>query len=253
MLGGYIAPYSATVVHKLEDAGALIIGKATMDEFAFGTTGENSPYTIPHNPYGSDRVTGGTSSGSAVAVASGMVPVALGTDTGGSIRLPASFCNIVGIKPTYGSLSRYGVQASASSFDQVGIMATNVKDARQIFEIVQGHDERDATTNTYPLRQDLRPIKGLRIGLPKQYFAQGLDPQIKDAVFAIVDKLVVQGSIAVELDIPLFDTGVAVYYTLQPAEASSNMARFDGMKFGHQNDTHESVHHHDYISQVRQE
>lgn len=253
MLEHYRAPYTATVVRRLEDAGAIVIGKATMDEFAQGTTGENSPFPIPHNPYGIDRVAGGSSSGSAVAVASGMVPVALWSDTGWSVRLPASFCNIVGIKPTYGALSRYGVQAMAASFNQVGLFSQTVADAKQVFDIMTGPDPLDATTSHQPFSRTKKTIQWLRIGLPKQYFWEWLNPQIKEAIMKIVDLLVIQGAVVVELDIPLITEGIAVYYTLVPAEVSTDMARFDGLKYGLQHDTTDALSHNDYLATIRAE
>ncbi len=253
MWWSYRAPYSSTVARRLEDAGFAIIGKAAMDEFAMGTTGENTTFPLPHNPYDETRVAGGSSSGSAVAVAAGMTPVALGTDTGGSVRLPASFCGVIWLKPTYGAVSRYGVQAMASSFDQVGVFANNIDDTRAVFDVIKGIDPLDATTQDYEFRQKITSITGLRIGLPKQYFAEWLDPQIKTAILTIVDALVAQWAIVVELDIPLIDVGVSVYYTLVNAEVSSNMARFDGLKFGNQADTNDSASHMDYLAKIRDE
>jgi aspartyl-tRNA(Asn)/glutamyl-tRNA(Gln) amidotransferase subunit A len=247
----YIAPYSATVVRKLEEAGAIIIGKSAMDEFAMGTTGENSPFLVPHTIYGKDRVAGWSSSGSAVAVALGMVPVALWTDTGWSIRLPASFCGIVWLKTTYGAVSRYGVQAYASSFEQVGVLSTTVADAETIFDVIKGVDPFDATTQDHHRDTTPRSLLWLRIGLPKQYFQAWLDAQIKASIFHIVDLLVAKWAIIVELDIPLIDSGVSVYYTLVPAEMSSNLARFDGLKFWLQANTYDSENHMKYLSSVR--
>ena len=253
MGGEYRAPYSSTVVHRLEDAWFLIIGKVAMDEFAMGTTGENTPFALPHNPYDETRVSGGSSSGSAVAVATDMVPVALWSDTGWSIRLPASFCGIVGLKPTYGAISRYGVQAMASSFDQVGVFAKTIGDTQTVFDIIKGIDPLDATTQDYIYNKKITSLKGLRIGLPNQYFGEWLDPQIKKVILSVVDTLVSQWAIIVELDIPLIDAGVSVYYTLVNAEVSTNMARFDGLKFGLQSDTYDSANHMDYLSKIRAE
>lgn len=247
----YRAPYSATVVRKLEEAGFLIVGKTTMDEFAMGTTGENTPFPLPHNPYDERTVAGWSSSGSAVAVAEGMIPVALGTDTGGSVRLPASFCGLVALKPTYGAVSRYGVQAMASSFDQVGVIATTIDDTKSVFDVIKWIDPLDATTRDYVFEQTIQWVQWLRIGLPKQYFWQGLDPQIEDVIMTTIDNLVKQGATIVELDIPLIDAGVSVYYTLVNAEVSTNMARFDGVRFGLQWDTTENKNHHDYIATIR--
>lgn len=254
MMGeSYRAPYSATVAKKMEDAGFLNIGKAAMDEFAMGSTGENSLFPIPHNAVNPQLVAGGSSSGSAVAVAQGMVPISLGTDTGGSVRLPAAFNGIIGLKPTYGAVSRYGVQAMASSFDQVGVFATTIADTKTVFDIIKWQDERDATSSphhTHP-HQTLTSWNGVRIGLPKQYFGEGLDPRIKEKIETVCEQLRTQGAETVELDIPLLQSGVAVYYTLINSEVSSNLARFDGLKFGLQADTHDSNSHHEYISTIR--
>lgn len=249
----YKAPYSATVVRRLEEAGFVTIGKATMDEFAMGTTGENSSFPIPHNPYDSSLVAWWSSSGSAVAVAEDMVPVSLGTDTWWSIRLPASFCGIVGLKPTYWSVSRYGVQAMASSFDQVGVFAKNIDDTETVFDIIKWQDPLDATTQDFHYHKKISSVQWLRIGLPKQYFAEGLDPQIKKVILDTIDTLVQQWATIVELDIPLIDAGVSVYYTLVNSEVSSNMARFDGLKFGLQSDTNDSSSHNDYLAHTRGE
>lgn len=249
----YRAPYSATVSRKLEDAGFLIIGKTTMDEFAMGTTGENSPYDIPHNALDETLVAGWSSSGSAVAVASGFTPVSLGTDTWGSVRLPAAFNGIIGLKPTYGSVSRYGVQAMGSSFDQVGVFATTIEDTKTVFDIISWQDDYDATTKDFQFKQTLSDLKGVRIGLPKQYFGEGLDPSIRATIEWAIARYKAQGASIVELDIPLIDAGVSVYYTLVNSEVSSNLARFDGLKFGLQQDTRESNSHTDYLATIRQQ
>lgn len=248
---GYRAPYSATVVHKLEQAGFLVIGKATMDEFAMGTTGENSPYRVPHNAWDDNLVAGWSSSGSAIAVAQGFVPVSLGTDTGWSIRLPAAFNGIVWLKPTYGAVSRYGVQSMASSFDQVGVFATTLEDTKTVFDVIKGKDERDATSKDFNFQETITTLSWLRIGLPKQYFGEGLDPLIKEKIQEAIDRYVSQGAVIVDLDIPLIDAWVSVYYTLINSEISSNLARFDGLKFGLQSDTHESKNHKEYLTQIR--
>lgn len=249
----YRAPYSSTVARKLEDAGFLVVGKVAMDEFAMGTTGENTPFELPHNPYDESRVAGGSSSGSAVAVATDMVPVALGSDTGGSIRLPASFCGIIGLKPTYGAVSRYGVQAMASSFDQVGVFAKTIDDSQVVFDVIKWVDPLDATTQDYMFHKKITSLQWLRIGLPKQYFWEGLDPQVKQTIMNTIDKLVEQGAVVVELDIPLIDAGVSVYYTLVNAEVSTNMARFDGLKFWLQSDTNDATNHMEYLAKTRDE
>lgn len=253
MWGEYRSSYSSTVARKLEQAGFLVIGKVVMDEFAMWTTWENTPFALPHNPYDESRVAGGSSSGSAVAVATDMVSVALWSDTGGSIRLPASFCGIIGLKPTYGAVSRYGVQAMASSFDQVGVFAKTIDDTQAVFDFIKWVDPLDATTQDYTYHKKISSIAGLRIGLPKQYFWEGLDPQVKETILATIDKLVEQGAIIVELDIPLIDAWVSVYYTLVNAEVSTNMARFDGLKFGLQSDTNDATNHMEYLAKIRNE
>ena len=252
MWENYRAPYSATVVRKLEDAGFLIVGKTTMDEFAMGTTGENSSYPIPHNAIDKNLVAGWSSSWSAVAVAVGLVPVSLGTDTGGSIRLPAAFNGIVGLKPTYGSVSRYGVQSMASSFDQVGVFANNIADTKIIFDIIKGKDAYDASSRDYKFEEKISNLTGLRIGIPKQYFWSWLDADIKTTIKEALQRYVSQGALLVDLDIPLIDAWVSVYYTLVNSEVSSNLARFDGLKFWLQSDTHESNNHKDYLSRIRE-
>ena len=249
----YRAPYSSTVARKLEDAWFLIVGKVAMDEFAMGTTGENTPFALPHNPYDENHVAGGSSSGSAVAVATDMVPVALWSDTGGSIRLPASFCGIIGLKPTYGAVSRYGVQAMASSFDQVGVFTKTIEDIQAVFDVVKGLDPMDATTQDYIFHKKITSLQWLRIGLPKQYFWEGLDPQVKAIILDTIDGLVSQGAVVVELDIPFIDAWVSVYYTLVNAEVSTNMARFDGLKFWLQSDTIDATNHMEYLAKIRDE
>lgn len=247
----YRAPYSATVSRKLENAGFLILGKTTMDEFAMGTTGENSPYPIPHNAIDDNLVAWWSSSGSAVAVAEHMVPVALWTDTGGSVRLPAAFNGIIWLKPTYGSVSRYGVQAMGSSFDQVWVFATTIEDTKTVFDIIKGKDDYDATTKDFQYKQTISDLQWVRIGLPQQYFAEGLDPAIKSSIESAITRYKEQGAVIIDLDIPLIDAGVSVYYTLVNSEVSSNLARFDGLKFGLQHDTRESSSHMDYLATIR--
>lgn len=253
MGSNYRAPYSATVSRKLEEAGFLIIGTTTMDEFAMGTTGENSPYPVPHNAFDNRLVAWWSSSWSAVAVAEGMVPVALWTDTGWSIRFPAAFNGIIWFKPTYGSVSRYGVQAMASSFDQVGVFSRTIEDTKMVFDIIKGQDKYDTTTKDFQFKQTVSDLHGVRIGLPKQYFSEGLDVDIKTTLQSALDWYVSQGAIIVELDIPLINAWISVYYTLINSEISSNLARFDGLKFGLQHDTHDSKSHMEYLSTIRQQ
>lgn len=251
MWGEYRAPYSSTVARKLYEAGFLVIGKVAMDEFAMGTTGENTPFALPHNPYDETRVAWWTSSGSAVAVAENMVAVSLGSDTWGSVRCPASFCGIIWFKWTYGAVSRYGVQAMASSFDQVGVCAKTIDDTQAVFDVIKGVDPLDATTQDYTYHKKIKWIEWLRIGLPKQYFSEGLDPQVKETILATVDRLVAQWAVVVELDIPLIDAWLSAYYTLVNSEASTNMARFDGLKFWLQQDTNDSKSHMEYLASIR--
>lgn len=236
ILANYIPPYSATVVKKLQDAGAIIVGKTNLDEFAMGSSTENSAFGPARNPLNPDYVPGGSSGGSAVTVAAGHVPVSLGSDTGGSIRQPASFCGIVGLKPTYGRVSRFGLVAFASSLDQIGPFATSVKDAARMLQVISGHDRCDSTSaNSNPqdylgrLRGD---IKGLRIGVPPECFGQGLNVEVKERVEAAIKKLEGCGAQIVEVHLPHTQYAIAVYYLIATAEASSNLARFDGVRYG---------------------
>lgn len=237
ILENFIAPYDATVTEKLKNAGAVIVGKTNMDEFAMGSSNENSPYGPVLNPWNKQCVSGGSSGGSAVSVAASMVPFALGTDTGGSIRQPASLCNIVGLKPTYGRVSRYGVVAFASSLDQVGSFARSVRDLALITKVISGHDSLDSTSVNKPVpdfsKSLNQSIKGLRLGIPKEYFIGGLSSSIEKAIKEAISKLESLGAIPVEISLPHTELAVAVYYVLAPAEASSNLARYDGVRFGH--------------------
>ncbi|MEY4668786.1 MAG: Glutamyl-tRNA(Gln) amidotransferase subunit [Pseudomonadota bacterium] len=237
ILENFIPPYDATVVRKLKTAGTVSIGKLNMDEFAMGSSNENSAFGPVKNPWNPEYVPGGSSGGSAAAVAAGICPITLGTDTGGSIRQPASFCGIVGLKPTYGRVSRYGVIAYASSLDQVGGFARNVKDCALVTQAICGQDPNDATSAqrevpdfTKSLGQS---IKGLRIGLPKEYFVSAVDGEIDAALKKAISVLEGLGAIPVEISLPHTDAAVAVYYILAPAEASSNLARYDGIRYGH--------------------
>ena len=237
ILENFIPPYDATVVRKLKTAGTVSIGKLNMDEFAMGSSNENSAFGPVKNPWNPEYVPGGSSGGSAAAVAAGICPITLGTDTGGSIRQPASFCGIVGLKPTYGRVSRYGVIAYASSLDQVGGFARNVNDCALVTQAICGQDPNDATSAhrevpdfTKALDQS---IKGLRIGLPKEYFVSAVDGEIDAALKKAIATLEGLGAIPVEISLPHTDAAVAVYYILAPAEASSNLARYDGIRYGH--------------------
>lgn len=245
MLGNYRALYDATVVAKLKSAGAVIFGKTNMDEFAMGSSNENSAFGSVLNPWDTKRVPGGSSGGSAAAVAAGIVPGALGTDTGGSIRQPAAFCNLVGFKPTYGRVSRYGVVAFASSLDQVGPMASTVKDVAIMTEVIAGHDRHDSTSIDLPVpgyENNLRgDLSGLRIGVPKEYFVSGLNTEVESVVRAAISKLEELGAEVVEISLPHTEAGVAAYYIVAPAEASSNLARYDGVRYGFRSSKSEDI------------
>lgn len=237
MLDNFIAPYDATVVSKLSEAGMVCLGKANMDEFAMGSSNENSVYGPVKNPWNTDCVPGGSSGGSAALVAAGLAPAATGTDTGGSIRQPAAFCGITGIKPTYGRVSRYGMIAFASSLDQGGPMARTAEDCALLLQAMAGFDERDSTSVERPVEDYSATlgdsIEGLRIGLPKEYFGDGLDPAIADVVRAGINELEKLGAIVKEISLPKQSLGIPAYYIVAPAEASSNLSRFDGVRFGH--------------------
>ena len=227
----YIPPYNATVVAKLLIEGAVILGKTNMDEFAMGSSTENSAYGVTHNPHDLTRVPGGSSGGSAAAVAARLAPAALGTDTGGSIKQPAAFCGVVGLRPTYGAVSRYGVIALTSSLDQVGSLAKTVADVRTVFEVIAGRDPYDATS-VETVSKEPKELKSLRIGIPKEYFSEGLDPEIAARVKKVGEFLEKQGATVQEVSLPHTGYGLAVYYIITPSEASSNLARFDGIRYG---------------------
>jgi aspartyl-tRNA(Asn)/glutamyl-tRNA(Gln) amidotransferase subunit A len=237
ILEGWIPPYDGTAVSRLRGAGAVCLGKLNMDEFAMGSSNEHSAYGPCRNPWDPTRVPGGSSGGSAAAVAAGMAAATLGTDTGGSIRQPASLCGVVGIKPTYGRVSRYGVVAFASSLDQVGPLAKSVEDAALVLGAIAGHDPLDATSIDAPVpdyaaasRQDVR---GLRVGIPDEYFLPGMEPEVETAVRAAIDELGRQGAKVQRISLPHTKHAVACYYLVATAEASSNLARYDGVRFGH--------------------
>ena len=234
MLEGYVAPYTGTAVGKLLGAGAIMVGKTNMDEFAIGSSTENSAYGATKNPKDPSCVPGGSSGGSAAAVAAGLCHVALGSDTGGSIRQPASLCGCVGFKPTYGSVSRYGLMSMASSLDVIGPLANSVSDARTVFNAIRGADERDATSH------DIKGVKklaaagsltGVRVGVPREYFLPGLDAEVEGCVQKGIAKLKALGAEIVDISLPNAEHGLAAYYVIMPAEVSTNLSRFDGVRY----------------------
>jgi aspartyl-tRNA(Asn)/glutamyl-tRNA(Gln) amidotransferase subunit A len=236
ILENFVAPYTATAVQRLLDSGALPIGKTNLDEFAMGSSGENSAFKKTRNPYDLDRVPGGSSAGSAAAVGGFEATLSLGSDTGGSIREPAAFCNVVGFKPTYGRVSRYGLIAFASSLDQIGPFSRSVEDAALAYDLMSGKDPLDATsldlpveTTAHGLRTDLR---GVRVGIVKEFTLDSLEPTVRDAYRVAYDDLVALGADLVEVSLPTADYGLATYYLIAPAECSSNLARFDGVRYG---------------------
>ena len=236
ILDGYIAPYDATAVRLLRDAGAAIIAKSNMDEFAMGSSTENSAYGPAHNPVDSTRVPGGSSGGSAAAVAAGIVRIAYGSETGGSVRQPAAFCGVVGVKPTYGRVSRFGLVAFASSLDQIGVFGTTVDDAALGLQVVAGHDERDSTTGRAAVPDygsaSHASMKGVVIGLPKEYFPKALDPAVRQLCDRAIAKFRDLGAEVRDVSLPHTELAIPVYYIIAPAEASSNLARFDGVRYG---------------------
>jgi len=237
ILEGYRPPYDATAVARLEAAGAVLLGKLNCDEFAMGSSNENSAYGPVRNPVDTERVPGGSSGGSAAAVAANMAVATLGSDTGGSIRQPASFCGVVGVLPTYGRVSRYGLIAFASSLDRVGPFAANVRDAATMLGVIAGHDPKDATSlqapqEDYAAASD-KPVKGLRIGVPGEYFAEGLDPEVRAAIEQGIDALRAAGCTVKPVGLPHTKYAVPTYYLVATAEASANLARFDGVRYGY--------------------
>ena len=236
ILENFIPPYDGTVVAKLKQAGAIFIGKTNMDEFAMGSSTENSAYVKTRNPWDLDRVPGGSSGGSAAAVASDLCAGSLGTDTGGSIRQPASFCGVVGLKPTYGRVSRFGLVAFASSLDQIGPITKDVEDAAILLQAIAGYDPKDSTSVDLPVpdyRASLNePIRGLKLGIPKEYFIEGMAPEVASAVRKAIDTCRELGAEIIDISLPYTEYGIAAYYIIAPAEASSNLARYDGVKYG---------------------
>jgi len=237
MLEGFVPPYDATAVAMLRAAGAVIVGKTNMDEFAMGSSTENSAFFVTRNPWDLSRVPGGSSGGSAAAVAADACLGALGSDTGGSVRQPASFCGIVGLKPTYGMVSRYGLVAFASSLDQVSVLAKDVTDAALLLQSIAGHDPRDATSLSLAAPDLAQAFEGgaagLRVGVPKEYFVPGMQADVESAVLKAVDTLAELGARIVELSLPHTEYALPVYYLIAPAEASANLARYDGVKYGY--------------------
>jgi aspartyl-tRNA(Asn)/glutamyl-tRNA(Gln) amidotransferase subunit A len=236
ILKGFRPPYDATVVKRLKNEGAILIGKSNMDEFAFGSSCETSCYGPTRNPWNLDRAPGGSSGGSSAAIAADETILALGSDTGGSIRQPASLCGVVGLKPTYGRVSRYGLIAFASSLDQIGPITKDVEDAALLLSVIAGYDEMDSTSVDIPVpdytRSLTRDVRGLRIGIPKEYFIEGLDKEVEGAVKKSIDILKELGAKAIDISLPHTEYSVSAYYIVAPAEASSNLARFDGVQYG---------------------
>lgn len=236
ILGAFVSPYDATVVEKLKAAGAIVLGRLNMDEFAMGSSTENSGFFPTRNPWDPSRIPGGSSGGSAAAVASDQVIAALGSDTGGSIRQPAALCGVVGLKPSYGRVSRFGLVAYASSLDQIGPLAKTVQDAALLAEVISGHDPRDSTSVPRPVPPYAAgltgDIQGVKLGLPKEYLVAGLDPEVRAAVEAAVRELRNLGAEIVEISLPHTEYAVATYYIIATAEASANLARFDGVRYG---------------------
>lgn len=236
ILKGFVAPYDATAIRKLKEGGYVHLGRLNMDEFAMGSSTENSSFQITKNPWDATRIPGGSSGGSAASVAAGLCAVALGTDTGGSIRQPAGLCSAVGMKPTYGRVSRYGLIAFASSLDQIGPVARSVKDCASVLQVIAGHDPLDSTSIPQPVPDYLAPlgkdVKDMRVGLPKEYFVEGMEKDVKEAVEKSVKILERNGATIVPISLPHSEFAVAVYYIICTAEASSNLARYDGVKYG---------------------
>lgn len=245
ILKGFVPTFSAGAVERLEEAGAVILGKTNMDEFAMGSTTETSAFGATGNPWNPAHVPGGSSGGSAAAVAAGECLFALGSDTGGSIRQPAGFCGVVGMKPTYGTVSRYGLIAYGSSLDQIGPLCRDVRDCAVVLDVISSHDRRDSTSVeretdfSSALTED---VKGMRIGIPRDYFGEGLDPEVKKAVLAAAELLREKGALVEEFDLSLVEYAIPAYYTIASAEASSNLERFDGIKYGYRAADYDGLH-----------
>ncbi|MDD3413198.1 MAG: Asp-tRNA(Asn)/Glu-tRNA(Gln) amidotransferase subunit GatA [Lachnospiraceae bacterium] len=246
ILGNFVPTFSSEAVLKLEEAGAIVIGKTNMDEFAMGSTTETSAFGETKNPWNEEHVPGGSSGGSAAAVSAGECFFALGSDTGGSIRQPASYCGVVGMKPTYGTVSRYGLIAYGSSLDQIGPLCKDVTDAATILEIIATHDKKDSTSL---LREDtdftsalVDDVKGMKIGIPRDYLGEGIEPEVKMAVLQAAEELKKKGAIVEEFDLSLVEYAIPAYYTIASAEASSNLERFDGVKYGYRTEEYDGLH-----------
>ena len=246
ILENFVPFYDATAVTRITDAGMVILGKTNMDEFAMGSTTETSAYGVTKNPWDLEKVPGGSSGGSAAAVAANECFMALGSDTGGSIRQPASYCGVTGIKPTYGTVSRYGLIAYGSSLDQIGPLAKDVTDCATLLEAIASHDEKDSTSvklESYDFTSALKDdVKGMKIGIPKDYFGEGLDEEVKEAVLAAAKTLEEKGAIVEEFDLGLVEYAIPAYYVIAAAEASSNLSRFDGVKYGYRAKDYEGLH-----------
>lgn len=250
ILGNFIPTFTAEAVKNLEKAGAVMIGKTNMDEFAMGSTTETSAYGVTRNPWNTEHVPGGSSGGSASAVAAEECFFALGSDTGGSIRQPASFCGVVGLKPTYGTVSRYGLIAYGSSLDQIGPLTKDVTDCATVMEAIASHDTKDSTSiDRAAIGKDtdftsalIEDVKGMKIGIPRDYFGDGLDSEVKEAVLAAAKALEAKGAIVEEFDLSLVEYAIPTYYTIAAAEASSNLERFDGIKYGYRTSEYEGLH-----------
>ena len=233
MLENYVAPYDATVIMRLKEQGVVILGKTNLDEFAMGVSTENSAYGVTKNPYDLTKVSGGSSGGSAASVAAKQAVFSLASDTGGSIRLPASFCGVVGLNPTYGAVSRHGLISMASSLDQIGPMAKTIEDAKIVFDVIAGKDPMDATSVDYKFENKEVSLKGLKIGVPKEYFAEGIDSEVEKIIKDAIKKAEDVGAKIVPISLPMTDYAIACYYIIVPSEVSANLARFDGIKYGH--------------------
>lgn len=246
ILHNFVPTYTAEAVRNLQKAGAVILGKTNMDEFAMGSTTETSAYGVTRNPHNTEHVPGGSSGGSAAAVAAGECFYALGSDTGGSIRQPASYCGAVGMKPTYGTVSRYGLIAYGSSLDQIGPLTKDVRDCATVLEVIASHDDKDSTSlvreDTDFTKALVEDVKGMRIGIPNDYLGEGLDAEVKDAILQAAKVLEAQGAVVERFDLSLVEYAIPAYYTIAAAEASSNLERFDGIKYGYRTEEYAGLH-----------